>query len=193
VDEESFWSNPSAYSPVYDPETWDGPAFAAALEERIIGPGEHAFDLLNQQSYLTRMFTTISPEEMTEDPLFHENPDLPDVSNQHSATRWLACEGPDWVELEDGRLIAVDDNGALPRLDEMPYAETIETIPASGAPMNDRDNTETIEEALEDYNDDFRDVDRGGCGCSTTLPTEGILFTFFVLGAATTGRRRRRI
>ncbi|MBK9941800.1 MAG: DUF2330 domain-containing protein [Kouleothrix sp.] len=39
--------------------------------------------LLRQYPYITRVYTRISPEEMTVDPVFRFNPALPDVSNIH--------------------------------------------------------------------------------------------------------------
>ena len=57
---------------------------------------------MNASKYLTRLLTIVSPEEMTKDPIFAFNPDLPDVSNQHTAKiapvimrDTLACVRPD--------------------------------------------------------------------------------------------------
>jgi hypothetical protein len=43
--------------------------------------------LLRQYPYLTRVYTVISPEEMTVDPVFKFNPALPDISNQHDLSK----------------------------------------------------------------------------------------------------------
>ena len=40
---------------------------------------------------MTRLFTTLSPEEMTKDPVFSFNPDLPEVSNEHLGTVIYHC------------------------------------------------------------------------------------------------------
>lgn len=43
--------------------------------------------LLRQYRYLTRVYTRISPEEMTVDPVFRFDPALPDVSNFHDLSK----------------------------------------------------------------------------------------------------------
>ena len=76
-----FWNNIEGYADQIDQDAWDDVAFADALASRIIEPGLHAVDLLDAWPQLTRTVTLISPEEMTEDPIFIETPDLEDVSN----------------------------------------------------------------------------------------------------------------
>jgi Uncharacterized protein conserved in bacteria (DUF2330) len=52
--------------------------------------------LLRQYPYLTRVYTRLSPEEMTVDPVFRFNPDLPTISNVHDLSkdsRVWDCEG----------------------------------------------------------------------------------------------------
>ena len=121
VDEVQFYGDPATYEMQIDLMAWDGNAFADLLEERIIVPGQHANMLLDAYPTLTRMYTTISPGEMTADPFFHQNADLPgvDFTNQ-LATRQFGC-GPDevWI-LPDGREVYVP-NGIWPDFtDEMP-------------------------------------------------------------------------
>jgi hypothetical protein len=43
--------------------------------------------LLRQYPYMTRVYTRISPEEMTVDPVFTFNSSLPDVSNRHDLSK----------------------------------------------------------------------------------------------------------
>jgi hypothetical protein len=43
--------------------------------------------LLRQYPYLTRVYTRLSPEEMTVDPVFRFSPDLPTVSNVHDLSK----------------------------------------------------------------------------------------------------------
>jgi hypothetical protein len=45
-------------------------------------------DLVRRYDYVTRFFGRISPEEMTVDPMFDLDPDLPDVSNIHDLSRF---------------------------------------------------------------------------------------------------------
>ncbi|PRP94342.1 DUF2330 domain-containing protein [Enhygromyxa salina] len=91
VDPLDYWNNIEAYADLIDQAAWDADAFAAALSERIITPGLHAVELLDTWPYLTRMVTTISPEEMTIDPVFMPAPDLPDVSNEKTAEGLDLC------------------------------------------------------------------------------------------------------
>lgn len=44
-------------------------------------------ELLRDHAYLTRVYTRISPEEMTVDPVFKFNPALPKVSNFHNLSK----------------------------------------------------------------------------------------------------------
>jgi hypothetical protein len=196
VDHEAFYSNPFAYAQVYDEETWNPQGFADAYQAGIIDPGNRAIQILNEQEYLTRLYTAISPEEMTEDPLFHQNPDLPNVPKDYAATVWRACStsgGPDWLELADGRVIAMSDGSVTPDFDDMPSAEKIETIPAEGSPLDVADNTPDIDEIIDEYNADFEIIETGGCNCRVLgKGAEGFLFVTFVFGSALWLRRRRR-
>jgi hypothetical protein len=52
--------------------------------------------LLRQYPYLTRVYTRLSPEEMTLDPVFRFNPDLPTISNVHDLSKDMRvwdCDG----------------------------------------------------------------------------------------------------
>ncbi|WP_258183000.1 DUF2330 domain-containing protein [Enhygromyxa salina] len=91
LDAADFWNSIELYADQIDQGAWDSEAFAAALAERIIEPGLHAVDLLDAWPYLTRLVTTISPEEMTLDPIFIETPDLPEVSNFKTAEGLNLC------------------------------------------------------------------------------------------------------
>jgi uncharacterized protein (TIGR03382 family) len=89
--------------------TFDAEGFTAALETTVVAPLQHAQALFEKFPYMTRLFTTISPEEMTKDPVFSFNPDLPDVSNVHTVTARATCDAEKpWVatsialEYEDG-------------------------------------------------------------------------------------------
>ena len=188
---EAFYGCLQCWEDEIDYDAWDAAAFAAELEERIIGPAEHAVDLLASYPYLTRLYTTISPQEMTEDPLFHENPDLQDVDNTLTATRVFTCEGPDYIELDDGRRMALDPNGDLP--DAMPWAAAIEEVGPAGAPMLLVDEQDAIEDSREAWNAEQGLADEGGCNCrSSRRDIEGAVWMAFILGVLGISRRRRR-
>lgn len=165
VDEFAFYECPECFALQIDGAAWDGNAFADRLEERIIGPGAHASTLLDAYPTLTRMFTTISPGEMTADPFFHQNADLPgvDFTNQ-LATRQFGC-GPDevWI-LPDGRQVYVP-NGIWPDFtDEMPWEEEVQEIAAAGAPVSLVTRTELINELLVQHNCMFNYPSPEACG-----------------------------
>jgi Uncharacterized protein conserved in bacteria (DUF2330) len=153
LDEVEFYACPECFEDQIDVVAWDGNAFADLFDERIILPGLHAVTLLDAYPTLSRMFTTISPGEMTADPFFHQNPDLPEVNlTNEIATRQFGC-GPDevWI-LPDGREVYVP-NGVWPAFtDEMPWEEEVQEIAAAGGPITLVTRTEVIDEQLRVHN-----------------------------------------
>ncbi len=140
----------SAFDP--NPEGFDPVAMTAAIWERIVEPTLAAGALLRRHGYLTRLYTAISPDEMTEDPTFAFNPDLPNVSNQRWATMIRLCDPDDdnrpWqMTLNDGRRYYVSDpsvwtqrvNGA-----GAPRAAVIEQMRLEGPPIVEVDNRATL-------------------------------------------------
>ncbi len=196
-----------------DPLAWDGALFAKDLEERIIAPGKHAVDLLAKWQYLTRMYTTISPAEMMEDPIFRQNPNLPEVPALQQATRLLRCDGHANWTLPDGREVFVPNNGPWPDFDvELPYEEEVQTTSIKGAPMTLVNNTAMINKALADWNlrndpvqgqlppgaedpdaetANATETDQG-CGCDVNRGPGGLLGSLAALGLLGLTRPRRR-
>ncbi|HVI00691.1 MAG TPA: DUF2330 domain-containing protein [Enhygromyxa sp.] len=153
VDPALFYSCLSCYAGLIDPIAWDAAAFAADLDERIIQPGAHAVQLLDTWPYLTRMFTTISPNEMNVDPIFHENPDLPDVASIQQGTRELRCDGDAVFLLPDGREVYLPNPFMWPDFpDEMPWEEDVEQAALVGPNQVLSDRTELIDELLAAWN-----------------------------------------
>ena len=155
-DFEALWQCPECETPLFDenPERWDSDGFLADLDERVVAPAKHGKDLLDAWPTLTRMVTTLSPREMTVDPLFHENPDLPDVINTQELGGFnLFCNGDVSFNLPDGRLLATP-GGAWPDVapSEMPWAARVETIAEAGAPQVVVDNHELIETLRKAFN-----------------------------------------
>jgi hypothetical protein len=64
----------------------------ARIQAEIIDPLGRAEDLVAQTTTLTRFFTTQDPEEMTRDPLFAFNPDLPDVDRRRTLTTVITVD-----------------------------------------------------------------------------------------------------
>jgi len=177
-------------------ESWDAEGFADALEEQVVLPGQHALAVIQKHPYLTRMYTTLSPSEMTRDPIFSAIPGLPDVDNVWNATYFNRCDGPDRVLFDDGQVMWFDDNDTPPRFADMPYAQVVEEY-FSSAPMALRDNREAIDAELEAWNEEHAgpeitpddtmqddDESQGGCSCTSDTPLRGsgVLTVLLLLG-----------
>jgi len=209
--EDAFYDCLSCNEAQIDPLAWDGALFAKDLGERVVDPGKHAVDLLNKWPYLTRMYTTISPDEMMEDPIFRQNPNLPEVPALQQATRLVRCDGHATWTLPDGREVFVPNNGAWPDFDvELPYEEEVQTTSIKGAPMTLVNNTAMINKALADWNlrndpvegqlppgvdPDTDTAGQGetdqGCGCDVRGGAGSVLGSLALLGLLGLWRRRR--
>ncbi|MEM6992144.1 MAG: DUF2330 domain-containing protein [Myxococcota bacterium] len=158
VDKDEFYSCLSCFADEIDMMAWDGKDFGAALTERVIEPGQHAERILNQNSYLTRMYTTISPNEMMKDPMFHENPDLDEVAAFQTGTRRFLCNGDSVYTLPDGREVYLPAGTTeWPDFEEeeawhQPWEEEVQEVMTAGAPIVLATNTEAIDVALAAYN-----------------------------------------
>jgi MYXO-CTERM domain-containing protein len=209
VEPVEFYDCLSCYAAQIDLTAWDAVEFAAAIDERIIKPGNHARDLVMQNPYLTRMYTTISPSEMNADPIFRSNATLPEVPNVRIANQTTHCDGSVSVDLPDGRQVffPVGEPLVWPAFqDEMPWDEDIDQDGmAQDAPLiNLVDNTEKINDLLDEYNDgrlaggpdggaNLGDGNASGCACSADAdePARGGLLALGMLGVFGLLRRRR--
>jgi len=152
IEEGEFYECLSCFAGAIDPMAWDAPAFMAAYDERVVAPLDHANDLLETWPYITRLYTTISPHEMTVDPMFTENPDLDDVASRYGARRDQACCGSS-MRLPGGRVVWLDGNAWPTWPDEMPWAERVEEYSvAGGAPIVLVDESAAIDGIVEQWN-----------------------------------------
>lgn len=215
VDEGAFYDCLACYQGQIDMMAWDGAAFGAALNERIIVPGRHAVDLLQQNPYLTRMYTTISPGEMTADPMFMENPDLDDVASQRVAQQLVTCEGGSWWTLPSGRQVYLPagQNTWPAWPGEMPWEEDVAQGTPTGPMQSLVNNADQIQKIIDDWNDQFdapappgpggegggtdgggsANGESSGCACdvgSGSAPA-GLAFTGLALLGGLALRRRR--
>lgn len=112
------------------------------IVNNIITPLMEAIDILDDDLYMTRFYTTLSPEEMTLDPVFSFNPDLPDQPNVRRATLEQSCSlGTSQWDLRlgegtgrDGELVirgVGDPFEVPPTVDQPPFAFT-EELSTSG-------------------------------------------------------------
>ncbi len=89
VEPRDFYNSPSDY--VDGTYTFDVNALADALEDGIARPLREVHEAFVAFDTLTRLYTVISPSEMTEDPEFAMNPDAPDVEIMRTATVVRDC------------------------------------------------------------------------------------------------------
>lgn len=183
---------------------WDGPAFAADLDAEIINPTRHANALLDTYPYVTRLFTKISPNEMTEDPTFAELPSAGgNVSATLAATLRTTCSGSRVIELPDGRGIEVVANLTAGPILDTPAAELIEQYEPDGTRVVLVDNGPAIDDGVQAVNDAIpgspAPLDSGpvssGCGCAVRGRSGGIAFvaaSFMLLGMLRRASARRR-
>ena len=124
----------------------DGAIIADRLREEVNPAYESLINVFGRLPYLTRLYTTLSANEMDLDPIFSVNPDMEDVSNIHVADAEVTCDDDGditvtTVTLEDGRTYDVEDatptqrqEGETVRGDELPAAAIIEQTFEAGQP-----------------------------------------------------------
>lgn len=169
LDPTDVWHCPDCYIEELE-APFDSVAFVNAVEERIIDPARYAVELIATWPTLTRMVTTLSPHEMTVDPLFHEQPDLPDLDlTNEIGTINSFCDGARSFNMPDGRLVGLP-GADWPEIepDVMPWATVIADVPPVGAPQVLTDNTELIDELLSRFNEDSEARAPVGMQCGGT-------------------------
>ncbi|MCK6548488.1 DUF2330 domain-containing protein [Myxococcota bacterium] len=201
IGEEEFYGSLEYYLGAYrssHPEQFEGldtvpEGLAASLWERIVEPTLAAAALVEKYPKMTRLYTTLSPDEMTEDPVFAWNPDLPDVSNVHEATLTYICgffqdgpaNTPATLKLPDGREFYLEKIGdwAERITAGVPFSRRIEILRQEGDPIVEVDNAALVSAG-----------DAGpSCACTATEPARSSGLGALVLGVALVlGRRRRR-
>lgn len=131
-------------------QAWDLPADGQMLADRLRDEFNGVYEplnaLLTSSAMITRLYTTMSANEMDQDPIFTFNPDLEDVSNFHSASIYITCDESyepieQVIELEDGQRFPVEtltpiarQDGETVRGQEVPAAARIERMYAAGQP-----------------------------------------------------------
>jgi hypothetical protein len=177
IADQSFYNNMAAYAEWTGSLLFSPTEMTDDIEVTIVTPLQESQQLFTDNPYLTRLFTTLSANEMTVDPMFAYNPDLPEVPAVRRATARCECpEGvdPDSIKIEDktivitlsdGREIRVNpDPGPIPfpfdplplpsativqRLTTSGPAETIRTLTAINSDFND--DGETTQDDLPDF------------------------------------------
>ena len=161
--------------------TFDPGSLSAQIQEKIVAPARAAGALFRNNPYLTRLYTTLSPEDMNRDPVFSFNPGLAEVSRDHTATLRIDCgiggdpsTSPATLTTEQGWVFQLPNRSTTPLLTAGPASLRVETLAEEGNPVVLIDNGKKIAQNM-------------GCGCSTVDPLFGV-----GLLALLAARRRRQ-
>jgi hypothetical protein len=176
----------------------------AALEEQVIEPVRAVQKLIDGSEYVTRLYSTLSAAEMTHDPLFGFNADLPDVANVHTAERVILCsksvsesEAPWRVTFPQGGTIygtAQQANRAIwpGAVDEQPPNAVVLQLSESGPGAVLLDNRPRIDESLAATRSNAKVPDADD-GCSFRAANGAPSFALLtLLGAAVARFSARR-
>ena len=104
-------------------QTWNAQAFADDVQKNIVEPLVGMDDDIKGHAWMTRLYTTVDPQEMDKDPIFAFNKDLPAVDNQHTAKADPICEGAEKqakkakLTFADGHVVTLD----IPKDDNCTY------------------------------------------------------------------------
>lgn len=195
-------------------------AFVAEVKERVLAPLQKAQEMFDGQPYLTRLLSTVSPDEMTRDPLFVLNNELSPVSNVHIAKAYGQCRNDGTVsnlqlELEDGQIIALPGISRFygnpvewTFAKEAPAAKRIELVGKHGQPLViKRTQIAAVDRALnasppevvrmmpavgEEPTDAGKTTGGGGCAVAAGSAAAGAGWVSGLLGLLAFGLRRRR-
>lgn len=193
---------------------FDRIAFLTAVEDLVFVPMEETAQLLASNAYVTRFYTTLSPDEMTLDPEFDLNPDLPDVDNRHQLelTYTDACPGDangPWRAEVAGRTVIGEGTAWPLSLDEadsdMPVNLRILQLTTVGDGEVQQDNADLVAQLLEGQfgvgpssgsDPDSSATNSGGCTLRADRAPRGgeaptALWALMTLSVLSRARRRR--
>lgn len=196
----------------YVPPGWSPSDVVDAIVEAIITPRSNALALLRRHARLTRLFTTMSADEMTVDPVFRIDEGMPAISNVRTATIVTECsseyvegDAPQRIDLPSGRSEGIREG--TPRDDET-YCHSLggttgEPSPgdcmrrdAGGATEMDGSVNPSMDGSVArmDGGSGARTRTEGGCAAAAGRPMpDASSFVVAVLGLiAIVGTRRRR-
>ena len=163
--------------------SFDPGALAAQLQEKVVEPALTAGALFDKHTYLTRLYTTLSPEDMNRDPVFSFNPGLPEQSRDHTATLRIDCglggdpsTSPATLTTEQGWTFSLPNRNTSPsNFGRAPASLRVETLAEEGNPLVLVDNAKAIEKT------------QSSCAVVTVDPAFGLGLLAFIAA-----RRRRR-
>ena len=179
---------------------WDKADLLRRLREEINAPRTHLAGLFEAAPYLSRLYTTMSPGEMTVDPMFELNADLEDVANIRQATQFVACPNGA-LDFENATITtpsglrfrpsARGDDGLIARQ----AGETVRGQEVIGALRVEQHHAAGQPELIDDRRgaiiaDNLIAVGGGGCSCDLA-PDRDVGAVALFIGLCLLGRRRR--
>lgn len=182
VSEEDYYADPQKYFVRFARDvTYDPVALTEELWTRIVRPAQESERMIQRNFQVTRLLTILSPHEMTEDPVFGFNPELPEVSNVRGATQVLACGDESTLHLPDGRQFDLDTDADWSDFvqGEAPFARRIEVLAEEGPPRVILGNNDLITESDAE----------SGCSSSKRRPLQGAAGVLLLLSVCLIGRR----
>jgi MYXO-CTERM domain-containing protein len=206
VTEDEFLQCPLCY---YDAsnmtiEGFDPQAFLSSMQINVVEPVEGTQALFENRNYVTRMYTTMSADEMVKDPVFDFNADLGDKSRRHVADQTIHCspsvtrqEAPWTIQLPQGGTVQ-GSGRSWPfdtSSDEMPANRRVRAIGTEGQGEVVEDNVASISAALDRHNARApAPTASGGCtvGHSSDHVAPAAGLSLLVAVALGVTRRRRR-
>jgi hypothetical protein len=171
---DEFGQNPDDHRGV---AVVDAAEFLRLLDESVVAPVADTAAMLYRAPYLTRLYSTISPDEMTVDPSFDYNADLAQVSNIHIARQFVECgptlsrsDAPWRIEPPQGGVIVGEGSGAWPVEEgSLPANLKIVTLSSHGPGTVVEDNSAEIGMEL------FERAGTNGSGAPVLLPQHGVM------------------
>ncbi len=173
------------------------------LNDTVIEPLRETLALFDDAPYLTRLYTTLSAEEMTRDPTFSFNPDLGDQALERNATLAVRCAGANtrWTLTlgpgtdRDGEVVIEgigSPPGFTPPVIDQDAIWRTETLKVSGAPelvkQNDFPAAQVVGDDVTVSGAPVCGAGAGQCGAGTA----GMLL-LTMLGLRLIGMRNRRV
>ncbi|HMI89948.1 MAG TPA: DUF2330 domain-containing protein [Polyangiales bacterium] len=119
----------------------------AGLDEKAIAPVLATVERLGSMPHVTRLYTKLSPQEMTLDPVFAENPAQPLVSNSHVVQGTSDCGFTmATLQLPNNVRVMVNPSGGTWPVDEdeSPAALQVLQYGTTGAPVVVLDQTSMV-------------------------------------------------
>jgi MYXO-CTERM domain-containing protein len=210
VTEAQYYGNPYRFAGS-TAMTFDAAKLTADLDAAVFMPLAKVQPLFANHRYLTRLATFISPEEMTKDPRFVTNADLPDVEPQHLAIAHMLCGNEDYdvchapvrLHLESGTDVNFGVAAGAPAPCNPSQAPTYDRTTVDSLPSSDVgwlrdpvgeghlvvDNRAAISAGIDKHNASVQLSP--GCGCSVGGRGRPVVAALVALGFLIARRRRR--